>query len=132
MEEVTATQDILDAYGIDNRPYITTEFPTGLIGQVINVPVDKDERILPFGDAKPNEGDGWNWEGGSSSSARDVDLICPTDVFETDNAQEVYSDLPGKIGGPVMNEDNYLTYSAAGKNIPGDLDTGEAESSSSA
>ena len=126
--EVVATQEILDAYGIDNRPYTNDTYPNGLIGQVIKVPVDKDERILPFGDAKPNESDGWDWAGGSSSSARDEDLICPTDAFVTDNAQEIYTDLPGKMNGPVMNEDNYLTYSGANKNIPGDL---EAETSSS-
>ena len=126
--EVVATQEILDEYDIDNRPYTNLTYPNGLIGQTIKVPVDREVELMPVGDYKPNESDGWEWAGGSSSSARDTDLICPTDAFVDDNNQEIYNDLPGRIGGPVMNEDNYLTYSGAAGEIPGDLE-GEASSS---
>jgi len=118
---VTATQTILDTYGIDNRPYINVSFPIGLIGQTIKVPVDSEVLTMPLGDLKPNELDGNEWADGSSSSANDTDLIEPTPAFVADSAQPMYSDLPGKIGGPVMNDDNYLTFSGAGKEIPGDL-----------
>lgn len=121
-QEVVVDADLAEELNLDSS----------YIGETISVSVDKEDRIIPFGDIKPNNLDGIEYgPGESSSSTNDTDLICPTDAFVTDNAQEIYNDLPGKLGGPVMNEDNYLTYSGAGIEVPGDLETDEESSSSS-
>ena len=81
--------------------------------------------------------------GGSSSSAgsimetyyggfvhpiASIEMVDPDPLFADDHSQVIYTDLPGKMGGPVMNEDNYLTYPGAGREIPG---APESSSSSS-
>jgi len=76
--------------------------------------------------------------GGSSSSAgsieetyygrfyhpiANIEMVDPDPLFADDHTQVVYTDLPGKMGGPVMDDENYLTYPGAGSYIPGAPDS---------
>jgi len=111
-QEVVVDADLADELGLDAT----------YIGKTIKVSVDKENFTQPIADDTPNEMIYDNSLAGSSSSANsDNEKIHPEKAFVDDKNQPVYIDLPGKTGGPVMNEDNYLTYSGAGKDIPGDL-----------
>lgn len=48
-----------------------------------------------------------------------IELVEPEEIFAIDHSRVIYVDLPGRIGGPVMTDCNYLTYPGANQDIPG-------------
>ena len=99
---------------------------------------DNDIRLSEYLKARITHLDIVDWgiiSGGSSSSAGSImetyyesmfvhpiatiEMVDPEQIFADDHDEIIYTDLPGKMGGPVMNEDNYLTYPGAGREIPG-------------
>jgi len=49
----------------------------------------------------------------------DIMLVSPDALFLNDHLQPFYYNLPGMMGGPDMDEYNYLTYPGANSDIPG-------------
>ena len=59
------------------------------------------------------------YNGGYYHPIASIEFIEPETIFETNHNQNVYTELPGRMGGPVMNENNYLTYPGANGYVPG-------------
>lgn len=79
--------------------------------------VGPNTQPIPFSDIRP---DGlYIDEYGSSSSVSERDLVEANAALEADNAVAIINDLPGRTGGVDMTAENYLTYSGAGRDIPG-------------
>ena len=71
----------------------------------------------------------------ASSTTGDTDLIEPAAVLAEDEQEVIVEirNLPGKVGGPVMDSDNYLTLSSHQQNgiyVPEGLEQAPSSSSS--